>query len=669
MKLTTQQEQAMLMIKEFISSSTSQVFILKGYAGTGKTTLINEVVKYIQGHGGCVQLMAPTGRAAKVLKNKIKSSGATTIHRGIYEFERLDIREEDDKMTYIFPLKETKTSHISIIDEASMISSKENSGELFQFGTSNLLNDLLTYSRMQFGGKIIFVGDPMQLPPVGDNQSKALEESYFKNINLSVASYELSDVIRQDKDSAILTNATKIRELVKNNVSNELVVAKRDGEVMDLSAMQVPSLFTSNNIKSSAIICFTNKLASQYNSAIRKIIYPDAKHVMVGDKLMVVNNSYFKELELLNGSIIEVVEISDNIISLSAPVWTEINGEKKKVNISLDFREIKFQTEDGGISTRYIIDSLLENKNPGLTIDEMKALYINCVMRIKEDLNITSKDREGFVMAVKDDPFYSALHVKYGYAFTCHKSQGGEWDDVYVDFSKQTGLDVSSMRWKYTAITRATSKLWCINLPDITPMSTLKINPIIRTSKIPNNSLSIADYPTTPYHISSSNLSLRAKYWSVVSALEGTSYSIKNVSTYLWMERYEVLNQDVANTVDCIYNGAGIFTSYKLRTPNEELLEYFNNDTNTQFDIKYYPKLEMLDNLYHRIISLCDEEDITLTNVVEGNYNVAFYMRTSGIYAVITFYYNNKGFITYGAPASYVGEDDIKLQNLIKKLK
>ncbi|MEO5247441.1 ATP-binding domain-containing protein, partial [Bacteroides ovatus] len=173
-----------------------------------------------------------------------------------------------------------------------------------------------------------------------------------------------------------------------------------------------------------------------------------------------------------------VVETSNNIISQSAPVWTERNGKKLKEIITLDFREVSFQAEDGNIYKRYIIDTLLQNKLPSLTIDEMKALYINMVMRMRTEKGLTNPKSEEFAKAIGEDPFYNALQVKYGYAFTCHKSQGGEWNTVYVDFSKRTGLDADSLRWKYTAITRASKMLWCINLPDITPIATLRITPI-----------------------------------------------------------------------------------------------------------------------------------------------------------------------------------------------
>lgn len=179
MILTAQQKQAMIMIEKFIADKDSQVFILKGYAGTGKTTLIRSIADYLSTQSLHIQLMAPTGRAAKILRSKLPNYGASTIHRGIYNFSHLIVEESEGTLKYIFPLKDNHERCIYIIDEASMISSRESKNELFQFGTGVLIKDLLSYARLNFGGKVIFVGDPMQLPPVGDDCSVALDETYF----------------------------------------------------------------------------------------------------------------------------------------------------------------------------------------------------------------------------------------------------------------------------------------------------------------------------------------------------------------------------------------------------------------------------------------------------------------------------------------------------------
>ena len=667
--LTPQQEQAMNMIKTFVADKDSQVFILKGYAGTGKTTLIRSITDYLLSQSLYTQLMAPTGRAAKVLRSKLGKYNASTIHRGIYEFSHLEIQEEEGILKYIFPLKESRDRNVYIIDEASMISSQKSNSELFQFGSGILIDDLLTYARLNHGGKIIFVGDPMQLPPVSDNKSAALNDSFFSERGLKVNSYELTEVVRQDKDSCILSNATMLRELIAKEERNHLVFEKKDGEVMDMEAMEVAEKFCGDLDNSSAIVCFSNQQAADYNKAIRKIIYPNASHVSVGDRLMIVNNSYYGGRELLNGDIITVVEVSDDIIAQSAPVWTEKNGIKTLETITLHFREISFQTEDGNIENRHIIETLLNNALPSLGIDEIKALYINMVMRFRTEKGLTNPKSEEFIKAIGEDPFYNALQVKYGYAFTCHKSQGGEWDTVYVDFMKRTGLDVDSLRWKYTAVTRASKKIWCINLLDITPISSLRITPINKTNKVANDALAFPNVEDTPYHSSTSLPSIKSKYWSVLKNMEGTNYSIKNVLCKPWRDIYEVNTSNGTVRVDIIYNGAGLITKCQPSVDDSDLLYLFTNEENIEYKIDYQPQIESLKVLHNKMISLCDECGITLTNAVERDYQLVYYMKASSNYASITFFFNGKGFINYAAPLSDIGEMDYKLLQLIEKLK
>ena len=669
MILTTQQDRAMSKIKEFIANQNEQVFILKGYAGTGKTTLISYIANYLQSINAPFILMAPTGRAAKILRTKLKDEEASTIHKCIYDHSLLHFEKSSGELKYIFPLKEDKERRIYIINEASMISSQKSNDELLQFGTGILINDILSYARLRFGGKIIFVGDPMQLPPVGDNRSVALDEDFFRNLDFNVSSYELTDIIRQKKHNSILTNAIMLRELMMEKQRNHLVFERKEGEVITIDAMDVAKEYCEDLCTPSAIVCFSNQQAANYNAAIRGILFPQMEHVVAGDKLMIIRNNYWREAKLMNGDIITVTAISDTTISQSAPVWTEKNGSKVRKDITLDFREISFQTEEGYIySHYYIIDSLLQNGKPSLTIDETKALYINAVMRIRAGKGLTEND-EVFVEALKEDPFFNALQVKYGYAFTCHKSQGGEWDTVYVDFAKRTGLDVDSLRWKYTAITRATQKLCCINLIDITPISSLAINPINKTSKISNEALSFCDVRETPYHSSSAPLAEKAKYWSVKNNMEGTQYSIKNVICKPWRNIYEVNAPNGIIRVDVIFNAAGLVTGYEMDLDDMELLLFFQHNENIVYKIEYKPTSKSLELLHNRMISLCDECGIVLTNVIERVYQLVYYMKTSGDYASITFYFDKKGFVKYAVPLSNIGDADEKLHKLIEKLK
>ena len=207
MKLTTQQNECFQLVKAFLSDPSQHVFILRGYAGTGKTFLLNTVANYLHDDNKPFLLMAPTGRAAKVLRSKINIQEATTIHRAIYSFSHVKVSEKDDLIQFIFPLSVNEYNAVCLVDEASMISSRQSNAELFQFGSGVLLDDLLNFAHVSTNGKVIFVGDPMQLPPVGDNESNALTDKYFEDLGISCSSFELTDVVRQDKESTILKNA------------------------------------------------------------------------------------------------------------------------------------------------------------------------------------------------------------------------------------------------------------------------------------------------------------------------------------------------------------------------------------------------------------------------------------------------------------------------------
>lgn len=666
--LTPQQAEALRRIEAFLADAKSHVFILKGYAGTGKTTLLRYVADHLAVRKQPAQFMAPTGRAAKVLRAKLPGCRATTLHRGIYEFSHLETEEEEGVLHYVFPLKASPGACLCIVDEASMVSAQVARNELFRFGTGVLLDDLLTYARPLHGGKLLFAGDPMQLPPVGDNRSAALSEEWFAEKGLSVRSFELTDIVRQDKGHSILANATQLRHLLEKTERNRLVFKKREGETMGLNAADVAARYCDEAPGRAAIVCFSNQQAADYNTAVRRILFPDCPCVTAGDRLMISSNNYYGGHELLNGDIVTVTEVGDKVSQLSAPVWTEEGGEKKQRTVSLTFREVAFRTEDGTDCRRLVTDHLLHNNRPSLSIDEQKALYINTVIRLREKgyTNLRSKE---FAQALAEDPYYNAVHAKFGYASTCHKAQGGEWETVFVDFTRRTGLDTDSLRWKYTAITRAKHRLWCVNLPDITPLSALTVTPIAKAGKIPPGALSFDPQPETPFHPAEALPGEKAKYWSVARNMEGTPYAIKAVARKPYRNIYEVETPGGAARVDALYNGAGLFTQYQTACPDAELTAFFENEENLRYRIAYEPKAESLAGLHARMVSLCDEGGIVLTSVVEKPYQLVYFLRASGRFASLTFSFNAAGFVSHANPLSDMGAEDEKLARLIEKLK
>ena len=668
MILNFQQKECFDNIVSFLSSPKHQIFILKGYAGTGKTTMIEFITNYLDSEKKNYHLMAPTGRAAKVLSSKLTRKKAFTIHKSIYEFDKVKIDEENNELRFVFPIKSHDKIAVCIVDESSMISSLKVDSDLYQFGTGNLLEDLLNFANLYQGGKIIFIGDPMQLPPVNDNQSNALNEAYFENLNLTVRSFLLTDIIRQEKESAILQNSMAIRSLYLNDERNEFKLIKQEGEVETIAINDVVDSYIKSS-DNSAIICYSNNQVSIYNKEIRKKLFPDRDSISVGDKLMIVRNMYLNECELMNGDMVTVVDVCDDTVTQSAPVWKVIDREKRKITVNLVFRRVTIKTEDGIKLSLYIIETLLENNNATLTVDEFKALYINTLMRIRQTHPQTSISDETMATLVAHDEFYNAAHVKYGYAFTCHKSQGGEWENVYVDFYKRTGLDNHTLRWKYTAITRASKRLWCSNLPDITPLSKLKITGIVKTTKVSSKALSFANIPDTPFHDATVPLGVKAKYWSIQDHLKDTYYKIIDVRSAHYRDSYILDSPFGKIRMDCIYNSAGLVTRYECSPMNNELISIFEQEDNIEFSINYVPSLPSLAALYHKLLSACDELDITITNIEEGNYKVTYYLRATGHYAALNFNYNAKGFISYVNPVSDLGEEDDKLNKMIDKLR
>ena len=324
MTLTDQQQQVLDAIKEFLDSNIS-VFILKGYAGTGKTTMIREIIEEIRKREKKPLLMAPTGRAARVLESK-NSWAANTIHRCIYELDTIETKEGSDDIRFIFPLKNSEdeaNDRICIVDESSMIGTREVQNELFEFGTGSLLNDLLTFVAPNRGGKIIFVGDPMQLPPIGDSVSNALDEKYFESIGLKTMVAELTDVVRQGAGSAILGNAMKVRTLIESDQRNNLVFDRKENEVVDLEGYKMPeqllTLYPKPEIGQSVIITFSNRQARDYNYAVRELLYPNYKQMVVGDILQVVSNNY--KLDVMNGDFVKITAINGETEYQSALVY------------------------------------------------------------------------------------------------------------------------------------------------------------------------------------------------------------------------------------------------------------------------------------------------------------------------------------------------------------
>lgn len=691
--LSNDQQIALEKLDAFLKSD-QQVFILQGYAGSGKTTLLKGIVSYLIAQKKETMVMAPTGRAAQVLRNKIGQG--ITIHRGIYNFDRIESKksestdEAEQSYHYYFPLKHLQNNeNIIIIDEASMVSSVEAKHELFTFGTGVLLKDLLTFASLTSSkNKIIFVGDPAQLPPVGDKKSWALEEEIFIKKGFKFYLTEMKEVKRQS-NNLILRNALKIREILKSDKKSELQFDYDNESFVKISATEIIEKFTDEfpnpELGNGVIINYSNVQCFHNNVAVRKKIFPQNDKITVGDLLVINNNNYHTyETELFNGDMAKVVYVNPEIIKQSAPVWCDVDGEKIKKTIHFEFRRIKIRLAHHPDEIDcMIIDNHLHRFEKELSVCEMKALYINFVIRFNETQKSNNEKglksykigSEEFKRALKEDPYFNALQVKFGYAITCHKAQGGEWNQVFIDYAGQVSLKEHPLRWCYTATTRGINKVYALNAPNFSPLQHFKILAIGNIGKAPLDAINFNSIPLSPFHKEHQHKCKSMQYWKVLKNLEETPFEIINVETFNFQERYTMKYNEIEFQIQGFHGGAGIFSSPFIVTSEvlepkvkSEIENIFNNTVYDNYQFDYTPSKPFLDNLYSQIAAICSELDITITNIKEEKNYVNYYFITDSNCAYIQFYFNQNNQLTTALPKTMNPEKDIKLEKLIQKL-
>ncbi len=694
LNLSQGQETALTKLEVFLASKV-QVFMLKGYAGSGKTTILKGLVEYLNSNKKEFILMAPTGRAAKVLRDK--TGHGVTVHKGIYNFSKLvsvNQDAEDDaehSFHYVFPINELETTEkIIIVDESSMISSVESKHELFTFGTNILLGDLLTYARLQTSkSKLIFVGDPAQLPPYGDNKSLALDKEYFNELGITVEETEMTEVLRQG-NNLILANAKKIRELLEVENLTHLQFKFDQVSFIRTEAADIVEKYVSYypipEIGNGVVISFSNAQCYHYNSAIREKIFKGQKNVVSGDLILINNNNYHTYgAELFNGEIAKVISVNPEIVPQSAPVYCDVNGKRVKRIINLNFRKItiKIFSHPDEIDC-YIIDSLLHSIDKDLSICEMKALYINFLIRFKEEQKKIKEacgkefkvGSDEFKNALKQDPFFNALKVKFGYAITCHKAQGGEWDKVFVDYHGRVSLKSHPLRWCYTATTRGINTVFATNTPQFGKLDKFKFAPLGSIGTLHNDALALDSVLVSPFHNALDHKCKSLKYWEILEKLENTDYQIIKVESLGgYQERYILVKDGIEIKLDGHHKGSGHFIEpFKVINNIDdnikiEIESIFNEEFTQLFQINYIPEFDFLSDLYSMMQSECVEFNITITNIIKGKNNyINYYLITDSPCSYIQFYYNDKGQLTTAMPKTFNCTNDKKLQNLIQKL-
>ena len=674
MELTILQNKVFKQIKAFLNSDAS-VFILRGYAGTGKTTMVKVIADYIK-QSRQLAMMAPTGRAARVLATKTGHK-AVTIHKAIYAKAHIEPKKVKDiaesEYKFVFPINESENGGniVAIVDEASMVCSRKIEHELFIFGTDNLMEDLLTFVRPNFGGKVIFVGDPAQLPPVGESVSNALRAEYFKEKGLKVVEAELTEVLRQKGDSVILKNAMMIRDLLQKDKRNQLVFEEQKDDVEMVPSEQFLDKYLKYRKESgrhdSVIICYSNKSANRYNRDIRKSLYGGDVPLRENDILLITQNNY--RLNRMNGEFVPVLSVGART-QQSAPVYAQIGGKRQRIVITLNFIQVTVPDGDGNPMLCMLLEDLLTSDKATISIDENRALYINFCMRhpsLKQGTQV-------FADALLNDEYYNAIRAKYGYAVTGHKCQGGEWGKVFVDYTDRTGLDDDSLRWAYTATTRAQKTLYVSNLPHITPFSKFRIESIQKCKSIDPECRILNEVPPTPFHDKNVDNGIRAKYHCIVKNLKYTPYKIVSVQSRPYLEIYNIQTPDGVDRYDLYYKTGIIFQPAKASSTNkhtQQIEMMLNDERGMPYKYDYTPSDDSHSKLFDLIRSACDSLSVQITNVVEHaeDFCTIYYMRTSGTFSYIKVYINSDGFITYAKPMSLKGNEDGELGAIIKIIK
>ena len=449
---TPEQEFALKSLSGFLLAPRNEaVFLLRGYAGTGKTSLVAALVRTLDKLQQKSVLLAPTGRAAKVF-SAYAQHPAFTIHKKIYRQQSFSNEMNN------FSVNDNLTTHtLYAVDEASMISNEGLSGSMF--GTGRLLDDLVQFVYSGQGCRLLLMGDTAQLPPVGEEQSPALFADILKGYGLEVLEADLTQVVRQERQSGILWNATRLRQLIAEESCYSLpkirITGFADIKVLPGNELidELSSCYDCDGPDETIVICRSNKRANIYNSGIRAQVLWREDELNTGDLLMVAKNNYFwtgKEKET------DFIANGETAVVRRMRRTREMYGFRF-ADVTLSFPD----RDDFELEVNLLLDTLHTDAPALPKADNDRLFYA-----VLEDYSDVSSKRER-MKKMKADPYYNALQVKYAYAVTCHKAQGGQWKNVFLDQGYMTDdlLTPDYFRWLYTAFTRATGTLYLVNYP------------------------------------------------------------------------------------------------------------------------------------------------------------------------------------------------------------
>lgn len=660
-KPTLSQTKAIHKFEKFINNDY-QCFLLKGYAGTGKTTLVKYFADYLINNNKPFELMAPTGRAAKVLSEKTGHQAAT-VHRTIFSFTDIleeEPAEKDDPVFYFgFALNQDSIETIYFIDEASMLSDVYSQGDSIRFGSGYLLKDLFEYVNTE-KRKIVFIGDPAQLPPVGSIKSIALDKEELSGIyNQKTMSITLEEVVRQKEESGIILNSQWLRKSIKNGLYNKFIMQITNTDVKLIESGSLDKNFKYNLKKNidekQVLITYTNAEVSRFNSIIRENIFPGENEIQVNDRLMIVKNNYRHSVELLNGTFAKVLAIDDNVERRSVYLRRK---DKDDLEVNLSFRSVVlgiYNHEGSFINVKTLIfEDLLYNNQPGLSDNENRALIADFTQRHKG----LKRGSDLFKQVLIEDDYFNCVQAKFGYAITCYKAQGGEWEKPIVYFSNSINtLNEHFFRYSYTAITRAVKKLLIINPPWISlfggskPENNNKKTAQNKGDQTTKSRKQLTSDEMKKFDLSDDSITVEI-YIKVKHLLNATN-TIKSITHMPYRERYLIHSEEKEQKIDILYNKKNKITriEHRSKEQNEQLIKTLKPLVGQSLLVSGSvvsalddPKRIQTIAIYNDLKPLLDNEDININQVEPvGEWQDRYHVSLGGKKAAFDIYFNKKG--------------------------
>ena len=706
LNLSKDQETALTKLEEFLNCPL-QVFMLKGYAGSGKTTILKGLVEYLNAIDKDFALMAPTGRAAKIIRERTGQE-AFTIHKAIYSYEEMVEIEEGDSFYYYYKIQNNVdvAGKIFIVDEASMLSDAKSEGEFFRFGSGYLLTDLINYTRVSqrtVHSKIIFVGDPCQLPPVGDNSSKAFDANYLnEQFNLSSLETEMKEVKRQSGESGILRAAAKIRKSITAGFFNDFNLRSNGKDLLNPSHQAFLDTWQ-ESASPKIIIASKNKTCLNLNLQIRERRFGNPNlPVQKSDIVIMGGNNYRKGI--FNGEFAVISEVTDIVTHRTITL-------RGKNPVTLFWRDVELVFPDAESKNKIVRGKMLENFLYGdnyLKPEETQALYVDFTTRHKD----LKPKTEEFKNAITNDEYFNCLLMKYGYAVTCHKAQGGEWDNVFTvwDNDNMEGFDCFTdnqrragktnqdfYRWAYTAITRASKTLYALNPPffnSYSAMSFLDVTVLSALNEISGNQVQSEEISLdgelfqqlSDLNLLNQPVPLQDHFIKVRQALRKQYIDIVGWEKIGYEIRYSFMRGQDNAVFRTYVNGKNEFRNSFAQMPNlstnatfnsslAEILDHLPNVSikrNTaetiisqiEFDLNLEEEYPFTRSLFDDLSLLFKETDIIIYGIEHQQYKERYTFKRNNETAVLDFEYKKNGFFGRVVPIKNITNSEFLLSSI-----